>query len=314
VHDDYVRRHTIDAKHAELIRELGLRSLVVVPLRARNRIIGALTLASAKPDRPYQASDLALVEELARRAAMAIDNALLYREARQAIRAREEFLMVASHELRTPLTSLNMRVQWLNEERQQGPIATESLVRALDVITRQGKRLSRQVEDLLDVSRIEAGRLRLDVDEVDLVAIVNDVISSFDIGIRRAGCDLRLDAPVPVRGRWDHARLEQVVSNLLSNALKFGPGARIELTVRDTGAGARLTMTDHGMGIDPAERDRIFDRFTRAVPASHFGGLGLGLYISRQIIAAHGGTITVDSHLGGGATFTVELPASAAGP
>jgi predicted ATPase/signal transduction histidine kinase len=309
VSDDYLRGHAIDAAHVQLVRALGVCSLVVVPLKTPERILGALTLGSAATDHRYEPTDLPLVEELARRAAMAIDNARLYREARQAIHLREEFLSVASHELRTPLTSLNMRLQWLDEEWRQGSVANESIMRALDVTIRQGRRLNRQVEDLLDVSRIEAGRLWLERADVDLVTLVKDVLASFDIGIKRAGCEVTIDAPEPVCGRWDGARLEQVVSNLLTNALKFGAGRPIELSLRRAGERARLVVVDHGMGIDPAQRDRIFDRFTRAVPATHFGGLGLGLYICRELVHAHGGTIGVESRVGEGATFTVELPA-----
>jgi signal transduction histidine kinase len=168
--------------------------------------------------------------------------------------------------------------------------------------------LNRQIEDLLDVSRIEAGRLWLEVAEVDLLALVKELIASFEMGIKRAGCAVTLDAAVPVRGCWDAARLEQVISNLLANALKFGAGQPIEIAVRREGERARVVVTDHGMGIDAAQRERIFDRFTRAVPATHFGGLGLGLYLCREIVSAHGGTISVASRLGEGATFTVELP------
>jgi signal transduction histidine kinase len=126
--------------------------------------------------------------------------------------------------------------------------------------------------------------------------------------LQRANCEVRLDAPTPVPGVWDGSRLDQVVSNLLSNAIKFGPGQPIEIAVAHDGERAQLSVTDHGIGIDPARLGTIFDRFMRGVPTEHYGGLGLGLYISRRIVELHGGTIRVRSHAGAGTTFTVALP------
>jgi signal transduction histidine kinase len=150
--------------------------------------------------------------------------------------------------------------------------------------------------------------LGLDRSEVDLAEVVREVIERFELELRRANCEVRLEAPTPVRGFWDASRLDQVVSNLLSNALKFGPGQPIEVAVTAHCDRAQLSVTDHGIGIDPARIGTIFDRFVRGVPASHYGGLGLGLYISRQIVWLHGGTISVRSQPGAGATFTVDLP------
>jgi signal transduction histidine kinase len=184
----------------------------------------------------------------------------------------------------------------------------DALVRSLDLISRQGYRLKRQVDALLDVVRIEAGKMWLESTDMDLVELVKEVLASLEIGLARAACEVKLDASEPVCGTWDRSRIEQVVSNLLWNALKFGPGRPIEITVRKEGRTARLVVTDHGIGIDPEQREHIFDRFTRAVSATHFGGIGLGLYICREIVTAHGGTIRVESRLGEGATFIVELP------
>src|SRR4030095_14091990 len=153
--DEYVRAHTIDAEHASLIRTLGFSSGIVVPLRSRERILGSLTLVSASPGRRYQTADLELAGGPARRGAMPVDNALLYREARRAIRLREEFLAVASHELRTPLTSLMLDLEALDLIRPPRPDAGDPLSQTLDSITRQAGRLSRQVNDLLDVTRID---------------------------------------------------------------------------------------------------------------------------------------------------------------
>jgi signal transduction histidine kinase len=280
----------------------------VLPLKVRERILGTLTLVSSAAERRYQQADLELAEELARRAAMAIDNALLYREAQRAIRLRDDFLSIASHELRTPLTSMMLSLQFLQHQLAQQASATATMVRLLEGVTRQGQRLNRQVDDLFDVARIEAGRLWLRPVDMDLAELVRDVVGSFEFGLKRAGCEVTLDAPESVWGRWDRSRLEQVVSNLLSNAMKFGAGRPIEISVHRQDESAILVVADHGIGIDVAHQQHIFERFVREVSSAYFGGLGLGLYICREIVSAHRGTIRVESKLDEGATFTVELP------
>ena len=264
-------------------------------------------LASAIPGR-YGTADLELAEELARRAAMMIDNSLLYREAREAIRLRDEFLRVTSHELRTPMTSLLLSLEGLLAFCSRGPLEPTSMTRQLAGTLRQGQRLRRLINDLLDVTRIESGRFELQRSEVELTELVREVVDRFELELRRAKCEVRLDAPSSVRGFWDGCRLDQLVSNLLSNAIKFGPQHPIEIAVRQPGDRAELSISDHGIGIDPARLGTIFDRFVRAVPATHYGGLGLGLYIARQIVDLHGGTIAVRSQPGAGTTFTVDLP------
>jgi len=307
VTDSLLHQQTVDDEHARLVRELGLGSTIVVPLHARERVLGVLMLASAIPGR-YGAADLELAEELARRAAMSIDNALLYGQAREAIHLRDEFLCVASHELKTPITSLMLSLEVLLSFCARGPVEPATLAKQLDKNLRQGQRLQRLVGDLLDTTRLETGQLGLERSEVDLVELVREVIDRFELELRRARCQVRFEAPTPVRGFWDHSRLDQVVSNLLSNAIKFGPGHPIEIVVVPNGDRAELSVADHGIGIDPARLGTVFDRFMRGVPDTHYGGLGLGLYISRQIVELHGGTIRVRSQPGAGATFTVDLP------
>jgi signal transduction histidine kinase len=309
ISDEYIVQHTVDAEHARIIHALGVRSAMVLPLRARERVVGVLTLASATPRR-YQTADLELAEELARRVAMAIDNTVLYHQAQAAIRLREEFLSVASHELRTPTTSLLLSLDMLRMFSADGPLDATTLVTLLNRAFRQGHRLERLVNDLLDTARLEEGQLQLarERTEIDLAALAREVVDRFRLDLRRANCEVRLDAPMPVRGRWDQSRIDQVVSNLLSNAIKFGQRHPIEIAVARNGERAQLSITDHGIGIDPARIDSIFDRFVRCVSASHYGGLGLGLYISRRIIELHGGTVAVRSQPGEGATFTVDLP------
>ena len=188
----------------------------------------------------------------------------------------------------------------------------ERVTSKIDSANRQTRRLTRLIENLLDVSRVATGRLALRSESLDLAGVAADVADYVRLEAANAGCELRLHAPEPVVGVWDRARLEQILSNLLSNAMKYGAGAPIEIAVERLDDFARLTVRDHGIGIAPENLDRIFARFERAASARHYGGLGLGLYITRELVEAHGGRIVVRSQPGDGATFTVLLPARSA--
>jgi len=314
VTDSVLRSTCVDAEHERLVRELGTKTAMVVPLRARGRHLGTFTLASATRELPYGESDLRLAEDLARRAAMAIDNALLYRQTREAVRLRDDFLRVASHELNTPIASLQIGLQTLMKHCSVPGFSLDVAKQLLELTERQTKRLGRLVGDLLDVTRAEAAGIAVELAEVELAALVRDVVSRFEPELAKAGCRLTIDAPTEVRGRWDRARIEQVVSKLLSNAIKFGAGRPIEVTVTAERARARLVVRDHGIGIEPTRAERVFDRFARGVSAEHYGGMGLGLYIARQIVEAHGGTISFDSEPGAGCAFTMELPVALEAP
>jgi signal transduction histidine kinase len=268
-----------------------------------------MTLLGA--DRFYSNEDLALAQELADRGALAVQNARLYEQSQRAIRTRDDFLSIASHELRTPLTSLKLVVQGLRH--RQVPPSLEKLERAVSLADRQITKLGRLVDELLDVSRIQSDQLRIELEQVDLVALVREVATSFAADLAQARCQLELRGSTPVVGFWDRDKLEHVVANLLSNAAKFGAGQPIEITVEDHAGTARLVVTDYGIGIETTCLQSIFEKFERAVSARSYGGLGLGLYITRIIAEALGGTVTAQSPgLGKGATFTVELPC--AGP
>jgi PAS domain S-box-containing protein len=299
-----------DEHQTRLLHALGLASYLCVPLLSRGRILGALTLVYAEEGRVYDEGELRLAEDLARRAAISVDNARLFRESKEAVQVRDEFLSIASHELKTPLTPLRLKLHSLRRSARRGTGALDggTLLAHLDVAERQVARLSRLIDSLLDVSRIGAGKLELDWEEVDLAEVVREVVGRFEPQATKAGCLVTVSAPGPVIGRWDRLRLDQVVTNLLTNALKYGAGKPVALTVSTQAGLALLQVHDQGIGIDPGNLSRIFERFERAVSERHYGGLGLGLYITRTIVQALGGTIEARSTPGEGSTFSVSLP------
>jgi signal transduction histidine kinase len=306
--EDQIRSHCVDNQHAELIRQLGTRSAVIVPLRVRDAVIGALSLASATANR-FGLADVELAIELGRRVALAIDNVRLLEETRRALQLREDFLRIASHELRTPLASLRLSTQALLRAAEQNRAVSAAV---LDTTVRRvlgnTARLEQLTSQLLDVTRIEQGRLELHLVEAALGDLVRQAVEHLQPELAASGSPVSIECEASAIGRWDPSRLAQVVTNLVTNAAKFGAGKPVEIRVEQVGDTAQLTVTDHGIGIAPERRPHVFDRFERAVPSSSYGGLGLGLYIARSIVLAHGGMITADSELGVGSTFTVVLP------
>jgi PAS domain S-box-containing protein len=267
------------------------------------------------------------------------DQRRAHEKARSAVRLRDEFLSVASHELRTPLTSLQLHLQSLDRalariraaegrraEAPAPPGGPEAPAEArgasgepmesrfatqVGSAVRQTERLARLVDSLLDVSRITTGMLELRPEELDLAEVARDVVQRFASEAARSGSTVELRADRPAVGVWDRLRMEQIVTNLLSNALKYGGGKPIEVSVSAGDGSADVVVRDHGIGIATDQLQRIFDRFTRGVPSRHYGGLGLGLYIVRQIVDAHGGHVEAISERDGGTTFHVHLPLSA---
>lgn len=239
------------------------------------------------------------------------DQKQLYQAAVAAVRLRDEFLSVASHELRTPLSSLQLQIENLLRPSRKNPAAVlcpEQLKKKLEISLRQTDRLSRLVSELMDVSRIRAGRLRLKLEEADLSAIARDVAEHLGDDAAKARTPVTVTTQTMVLGRWDRMRVEQVLTNLMTNALKFGAGKPVEVAVEGDGLTARLAVRDRGIGIPTQDLERIFGRFEQAISPRSYGGLGLGLYIARQIVDAHGGTIRAESQPGAGSTFIVELP------
>jgi len=252
--------------------------------------------------------DRELAEDLAGRVAMAVDNAHLYQQAHQAVLLRDEFLSIAAHELRTPLTALELAVRTLRRAARQGPAGERPLEAALESTQRQTFRLEKLVESLLDVSRIQSGKMNVELQPLELGAVMRELVAQLGESAQQAGSQVTVNAPEPVMGRWDHALLDQVGANLLENAIKYGAGRPITIQVRRERNHAVLEVSDQGIGIPRAEQERIFDRFERAVSAAHYGGLGLGLYIVRRAVERLGGYVSVRSEPGQGATFIVTLP------
>jgi signal transduction histidine kinase len=225
----------------------------------------------------------------------------------EALHIREDFLAIAGHELKTPLTALLMHIQGLQVARKAG-VAEAKLDERLEKASRTGDRLATLIDQMLDVSRITAGRLQLEHEDFDLTALISEVSDRLSEQAARAGSAIILEVQPEVTGIWDRLRLEQVVTNLLGNAVKYGQGNPITVTLtadRDT---AVLRVSDRGIGILSGQQEKIFERFERAVGPREFGGFGLGLWITRQIVDASGGAISVESALGEGSTFTVRLP------
>ncbi|MFN2635388.1 MAG: PAS domain S-box protein [Thermoanaerobaculia bacterium] len=293
-------------EHLEMLRSLGMVSYVCVPIVLRDTVLGTIGFVSAESGRRYDGADLLLAHRVAALAATAMDNARLYAEAGAAVRLRDDFLSIAGHELRTPLTTLSLDLyRLLRRSDAAGDVETAAIaVKA----RRAAERLSRQIDQLLDVSRLSAGRMRIEPEELDLAGLTRELIAQHEDELARKGSRLDLRIQEPVVGVWDRRGMEQVVGNLLSNAIKYGEGRPIGVELRSEGPDAVLGVRDHGIGIAPQDAGRIFERFERAVSDRHFGGLGLGLWIANEIVRASGGTLEVKSAPGEGSTFTLRIP------
>jgi signal transduction histidine kinase len=232
-------------------------------------------------------------------------------ELEHAVRMRDDFMSIVSHEVRTPLNGLILETQLrkLHLARDNADAFTLDKMRAMvDRDERQIKSLIRLIEDMLDVSRIRTGKLSIRPGQFDLAQLVRNLVDSFAPQVAAADCTISLRADEPVLGIWDEFRIEQVVSNLISNALRYGGKGPVEVTVYGHNGWARVEVRDHGIGISKENQLRIFQQFERVSGSNVVAGLGLGLFISEQIVAAHGGHIEVDSALGDGALFRVSLP------
>lgn len=316
VPDDLIERATQNAEHYDLTRAVAPRSMLVVPLRTRDRTLGLISLGVSMPRPPYTQSDLTVVEEVARRAAVAVDNARLYQEAQdalgsahEAVAARDRFLSVASHELRTPITALRGHLQ-LGLRRMSRRAPQQQVQDSFEMALHQVNRINRLINDMLDVSRLGGGQFALDTEPLEVVPFVQRLVDSERAVAPDYPITLALPEDRSARLQADAARLEQVLSNLLQNARKYSPsGTTIAVSVDATPDEVRLAVRDAGIGIPPEDQERIFAAFQRATNVdAGTPGLGLGLYITRELVRAHGGSLALASTEGEGSTFTVTLP------
>ncbi|WP_437618670.1 sensor histidine kinase [Sorangium sp. So ce1151] len=221
---------------------------------------------------------------------------------------RDEFLTLASHELKTPLTSLALQVQRMRRMSARRAEELPTWGDSLEVVGRQINRLTRLCDDMLQAMRLRSGELAPERQRVDLGALVREVVAGLAVELRAPSATISVDAPDGTIGCWDREQIGRLVFHLIKNALMFGQGQPISLEVKACAGGARLLVRDRGMGIAEEDQERIFECFERVGHVEHFGGLGLGLYLAREIARSHGGYIAVESSPGRGATFLVELP------
>ena len=291
------------------IRVDGGRSRLSAPIIVRGERFGAFSFV-AKNGLVHGPAELALALELAERLALAIQNVRTHAQLGEALADRERLVSVAAHELRGPVCSLRLCVQALRRMEKKAPSKGGRL---LEIMDREERRLARLIDELFDLARLRSGQLHLALEPVDLCDVVHEVAARMAGEADKVGSSLEVHATGPLVGYWDRSRLDQVVTNLVTNAIKFGQERPVLISVgtNPDGSCAQLSVTDHGVGIEPEIQQRIFEPFKRAVVASRYEGLGLGLYIVRNIVGQLGGLVRVKSAPGRGATFTVELPLAA---
>jgi PAS domain S-box-containing protein len=307
--DDMILSAARDAEHGGLILELGLGSAAIMPLVARDQVLGAISLARAKTSEPYGPDDLPFLEELARRAAVALDNSRLLRDAQEAVRLRDDFLAMASHDMRTPLGAILGNLQLAQRKLGRHSHETDgALARNLENAIRTTDKLARLVDELMDVTMMRSGQpLPLAINRIDLVELVTEVAADHQRQTHMHR--IWVDGEGSLVGDWDRTRLERVLDNLIDNAVKYSPnGGEIHVRVHRSGDQALLSVTDHGIGIPAGEHETVFNAYQRASNTVGLRGIGLGLAGARQVLRELGGDLTVQSVQGDGSTFTIHLP------
>lgn len=298
-----------EEKHT--IKQLNLNSHLFIPLKSRGKVIGVLTLASTDKKFSYSTEDSFFIEELATRIGIAIDKARLYSEAKEALRTRDEFLSIATHELKTPLTGILLNLQIILRKIRNTKTnfpEIDSILKMVELSESQSQRMSRLINDLLNVSVVSTGRLKIEREKIELNRLVRRAIERFESQSRSLGIKINYHKCEDIYGNWDKIRLEQVIVNLLSNAIKYGNKKPVDVVIGKSKKHAIIKIIDSGIGISKKNQEIIFDRFKRAVGGKSYRGLGVGLYISQQIMKAHKGYLKVNSELGKGSEFVVELP------
>lgn len=285
-----------------------VRSFLSIPVISRNgEVLGGIIFGHSKPNM-FSEKDEKIMIALVAHAASAIDNAGLYLEATQAIELRDTFLSVASHELKTPLTSIYLQFEILKRHTLKTAGDDPKIITIFNRFQSQLERLTRLIDELLDVSRIASGKMSLHPEKVELEKLVSEICGNFEIEALQKNSPITVHTKQSVTGEWDVNRIEQVVANLVSNAIKYGNKKPINVYVTKNEKWAIIRIQDQGMGIAPVDQARIFQRFERAIDSFSISGLGLGLFICKEIMLRHGGDIIVESKLNEGSTFTLRLP------
>ncbi len=308
VDEGWLDRYPADDPHRELLIRLRVQSLLVVPLRARDVAFGALVLANVESGRCFTPADLEFAEELAGRAAAAIDNARLYEESRKAVEVRDRILAVVSHDLRNPLGAIDLGAALLlkNERIRSEPIPKKQV----EAIQRSAHRMDRLISDLLDMSSIQAGQLSLRRELRSVRPLLVEAVEGQEPAAREKGIRIRrsFDVGNQVRALCDYDRFLQVLSNLLGNGIKFcGAGDELTLSAKIEKDQLLMSVVDTGPGMDDEEVERVFELYWHGKGREH-RGTGLGLFIARGIVEAHGGRLWVESRPGAGSTFFLTLP------
>lgn len=304
--EELIQASTKDPKILKLIHKIGFRSLIIAPIFRGGKPIGGITFVTTETNRLYNQSDLAMAEELASRASLAIENAQLYLESQNAIGIRDDFISVASHELKTPVTSVKIFTQVLQKHFEQLGDHTASTY--LNKMDKQINRLTELIYNLLDISKIQAGRIEFNEKLFDIDTLVRETVEVMQATTKHK---LIIEGETHQQVFGDEDRLGQVLSNLISNALKYSPKAKkVIITLSSTEKEVTVSVRDYGIGISPQHLEKIFERFYRVFDNTDktFPGLGIGLYISSEIVRRHHGTFHVESHQGKGSTFSFTLP------
>jgi PAS domain S-box-containing protein len=300
------------AEYEDLLQSISLGTLLIFPITIHKGIIGYVVFMFEDPLKHINDSELALYEKVHNKVSLHFENAFLHHEAKKAIEVRDEFISVASHELKTPLTALTLQIQLLARGVRAKTLVSseEYFLKSLTFCEQQVFRLSRLLNLLLDLTQIQRGQIKLEKTPSDLVFLAKQAVKTFEEEAKRNSVSVNLITDGTVTGNWDSTRLFQVISNLLSNALKYGQKKPVTVTIKKDSLNnmATLSIEDNGLGISDGMKDKVFERFHRGDLGVNASGLGLGLYISRQITEAHGGEISLESEPGKGSTFTITLP------
>ena len=310
VDEKTILEHSLSNDHADLIKRIGVTSHIAIPLIIHGKIIGALNLLMTSHRKKYDQTDISVATELSRHAAIAIDNAKLFKNTQDALKLRDDFISTASHELRTPITSLNLQIEVLNDlfkNIRENSAETDLIKKFLNRTHGQLDRLNRLVEDMLDISRIRMGKLSFNPRNVDLTELVNKILDNFYEIKNSIEVNLIVNPEESIQLICDPDRIEQVITNLFTNAVRYGENKPIDISLEQTTASIRIMVKDRGRGIHKNDHERIFNRFERISSPLNISGLGLGLFISKQIVDEHQGKIWVESELGQGARFFVEF-------